>query len=239
MTHAEVLDRRFDLRSDANGKDPDFASLTLRRYHRALWSKPLPGGADFTLDASIRGHYLYHRSKIGEFSLSSDGVIATFTGWPTMAPIVGQLPDAMSAEFLRASYTIGGFMLWPGNRIGGKWTINQARGCTRRISDRMDLTLECIRRHYLGVPSPLAAVLDRYEHFLALFEDFRGYVDFWLLQDLVTEDYATVNLWLPFDNFNAPHVPVNVDSYLEYRRQSIDFVERRGQRMLQSGPTVE
>ena len=40
----------FDLRTDAGGKDPDKRSPTLRRYHRLLWSEPLPGGAMFDLD---------------------------------------------------------------------------------------------------------------------------------------------------------------------------------------------
>ena len=39
-----AIDTAFDFRTDANGKDPDSHSLTLRRYHRLLWSKPLPNG---------------------------------------------------------------------------------------------------------------------------------------------------------------------------------------------------
>ena len=29
------------------GKDPDAHSPTLRRYHKALWSKPLPNGTPY------------------------------------------------------------------------------------------------------------------------------------------------------------------------------------------------
>jgi len=36
---------------------------------------------------------------------------------------------------------IGGMIVFPGNRIDGKMTINGARGCYRKISDRFDLTL--------------------------------------------------------------------------------------------------
>ena len=50
-------------------------------------------------------------------------------------------------------------MVFPGNRIDGKYTINVARGLNKKIADRMDLTLECIRRHYLGEDSPLRDVL--------------------------------------------------------------------------------
>jgi hypothetical protein len=45
-------------------------------------------------------------------------------------------------------YTMGGMMVFPGNRVDGKLTLNAARGLKRKISDRMDLTLECIRRYY-------------------------------------------------------------------------------------------
>lgn len=76
-----VIDTAFDFRSDTPpGKDPDALSPTLRRYHRYLWSKPLPGGEMFELSTSMPGHYLYHVSGLGEFSLSSDTMMQTFTG---------------------------------------------------------------------------------------------------------------------------------------------------------------
>ncbi len=43
---------------------------------------------------------------------------------------------------------------------------------------RFDLTLECIRRHYLDEPSPLSDTLAWYADFFGLFGDFAGYVDF-------------------------------------------------------------
>ena len=57
-----TIDTTFDFRTDANGKDPDFASPTLRRYHRLLWSKPLPSGQPFELTDTERGVYLYHHT---------------------------------------------------------------------------------------------------------------------------------------------------------------------------------
>jgi len=76
-----LLDTTFDFRTDAHGKDADTHNPTLRRYHRALWSKPLPSGRDFDLDGTTRGAYLNHRSQLGEFWLSSDSVIPTFSRW--------------------------------------------------------------------------------------------------------------------------------------------------------------
>ncbi len=122
--------------------------------------------------------YLHHRSALGEFSLSSDSVMQTFTRWPALKPITEQLPESENEAFMTIAYTIGAMMVFPGNQIDRKWTINQARGCNRSISDRFDLTLECIRRHYSGRGSPLSGTLSRYADFFALFGDFRGYVSF-------------------------------------------------------------
>ena len=56
----------------------------------------------------------------------------------------------------------------------------------RTSDERFDLTVECIRRHYQGdTTHPLAEAFDRYRDFFDLFESFAGYVDFWLLDDLV------------------------------------------------------
>ena len=81
-----------------------------------------------------------------------------------------------------------------------KATNNIAGGFNRSIADRFDLTLECIRRHYVDQASPLASTLSRYADFFALFGDFRGYVSFFLLDDLVTDD-CSVKFFMPFDDF--------------------------------------
>ncbi len=106
-------------------------------------------------------------------------------------------------------------------------------GPTRRIADRFDLTLECIRRHYLGEESPLAPTLSRYAAFFALFGDFRGYVTFFLLDDLVADD-GSVKFFLPFDDDFPPEAwPKDVGAYAEYRRRSIEFIEARNNQIAQ------
>jgi uncharacterized protein DUF6994 len=99
------------------------------------------------------------------------------------------------------------------------------------ISDRLDLTLECIRRHYEGQSSPLGKTLARYSDFFALFKSFRRYVDFFLLQDLVTDDCSAVTFFMPFDDFKTSSVPKDGDTYREYRRRTIEFVEARNRRI--------
>ena len=225
-----LIDIGFDFRTDARGKDPDSHSPTLRRYHRLLWSKPLPSGEFFDLSDTLRGLYLHHGSALGEFSLSSDTVMQTFTRWPALKPITEQFSASENAAFMRIAYTIGAMMVFPGIQIDRKWTINQARGCNKSISDRFDLTLECNRRHYSGQGSPLSGVLSRYGDFFALFDDFRGYVSFFLLDDLVNDDLS-VKFFMPFDDFNPPPVPKDVGTYREYRRRSIEFIEARNHRI--------
>lgn len=226
-----LIDTSFDFRTDATGLDPDTSSPTLRLYHKLLWSKQLPNGRPFTLDDSMRGAYLYHSSDVGEFFLCSDSVIATFTRWVSLRPITSLFTEEENEAFRAIGYTIGGMMIFPGNRIDGKQTINGARGFNRKIADRFDLTLECIRRHYLSQRSPLSETLARYRDFFALFEDFRGYIEFFMLQDLVTDDGSSVRFFMPFDDFKTPSVPRDSDTYKDYRRLSIDFIKARNCRI--------
>lgn len=229
------LDLSFDFRSDTpSGKDPDSYSPTLRRYHKHLWSKPLPNGEIFFLDDSKPGAYLYHHSELGEFFLSSDSVIHSFSQWKSMAHIISQIAESEIEAFRRLGYTIGGMIIFPGNRIGGKSTINGARGLHHLIRDRIDLTLECIRRHYLSQESPLSDVIGRYADFFSLFDNFRGYVEFFYLQDLVNEDFSDIRFFSPFHDFKTPAVPNSIDSYRTYKAKSMQFVELRNQRILAS-----
>jgi hypothetical protein len=224
------IDVTFDFRRDTpEGKDPDSYSKTLRRYHKLLWSKQLPIGAPFQLDDTRRGTYLHHKSEVGEFWLSSDAVIPTFK-W--VAHIKSFIPQVELEAFNATGYTIGGMMIFPSNPINGKWTINQARGCTKAIGDRFDLTVECIRRHYIGASSPMSEVLARYADFFDLFVDFRGYVQFFLLQDLVTEDFGAVKISPPFDDFRGSPIPASVAEYHIYRSGSVAFIQARNQRIL-------
>jgi hypothetical protein len=229
-----IVDTSFDFRTDAGGKDPDAYSATLRQYHRLLWSKPLPSGRSFELVDTVRGAYLYHYSGLGEFVLSSDSVIPTFTRWKSLKRIVETFPEEENEAFRAIGYTIGGMMVFPGNRIDGKQTINCERGFNRKIADRFDLTLECIRRHYLCKGSPLTETLLRYQSFFTLFEDFKGYVDFFLLNDLAAEDYSAINFFMPFDDFTTPSVPWDRGAYSRYRERSIEFVEARNRRIDQA-----
>ena len=223
---ALVFDPRFDPRADAGGKDPDATSATLREYHRRLWSKPLPDGRPFTLHATDDAYLRYEE---GGLALSSDSAMPTWTTWKRMKHITEQLPAQQREDFVRVSYQMGGMMLWPSHQVDGEFTINQERGCNPLIVDRFDVTVECVRRYYAGEVSPLAATFQRYDDFFALFGDFTGFVDFWLLQDLVPDD-GGVSLFLPWGDGVNP-LPQTVAEYEQYREAAEAFIEQRNLRM--------
>lgn len=229
-----AIDITFDFRTDATSHDPDASSPTLLRYHHLLWSKPLPSGRNFQLTPRSRRPYaLLHDSDLGSFLLTSDSVLPTFTRRPDMQEIVSQLPADDIDALDTITRTIGGTVLWPGNQIDRQWTINQARGCTGRIADRFDLTAECVRRYYEGdATHPLAETFGRYRDFFDLFGSFAGYVDFWLLDDLVESD-GTVRFFLPSENFTLPAVPQTLTDYVAYCERTVDFVVARNQRIHQ------
>ena len=112
--------------------------------------------------------------------------------------------------FYDLACTVGGYVVFPSQvHVDGKWrmSINQSRGLHPKIRDRFDLTLECIRRHYHGTASPLTGALSWYADFFDLFEDFAGYVDHFLLNDLVDEGHAAVMFYTDFDDFAGSPLP--------------------------------
>ena len=131
-------------------------------------------------------------------------------------------------NFLRN--TIGAYTIFPNNRIDGNHTINQARGVNSLIDDRFDLTLECIRRFYLGQKSPLYETLLKYKSFFDLFNEFTDYIHFFLLDDLITEKQE-IKFYLPFDNFKSPPKFSGINEYLIYKKGVMNFIRQRNERI--------
>jgi hypothetical protein len=229
------LDPWLDFRTDTpggfepDGKDPDAYSPTLRRYHQTLWSKPLPSGEVFELNATAPGVYLLHNAPTGDMQLSSDAAVPTFA--KNASHLREHLPTADIERFDYLQYTIGGMMLWPSTQQERQHTINQARGFDWQIKDRIDLTVECVRRHYAGddAPFPLQAVLKRYDSFFELFGTFSGFVEFFLLQDLVCN--GQVEFFLPFHDFSGPALPQGAEDYRWYMDRASAFIEARNHRI--------
>ena len=228
------IDINFDVYSDTpSGKDPDSFSSTLRNYHKFLWSKRLPNNKEFYLNLDTP-KLLHHKSALGEFFLSSDSIGHTYSRVKKMSHIIEKIGDEEINDFFSICSTIGAYIIFPAKRINNKMTINGARGVNHKIQDRFDLTLECIRRHYLNQHSPLTDVLERNNNFFELFSDFRGYVNYFLLQDLVDKDYVAIKFWSNFDNFETAPLPKDKDEYLSYKSELLGFVQARNQRILNS-----
>lgn len=226
-----MISTTFNMYSDATGPDPDSSSATLRRYHKLLWSKPLPSGDIFELRDDKPGYYLYHNSHLGEFSLGSDAITHSYRNHHRKKWLTEQIADEVQ-ELFDVGSTIGAYLVFPNRQVNRLPTINQARGSHALIDDRFDLTLECIRRFYANTPSPLTDAMDRYASFFRLFESFEGYVEFFLLGDLVDER-GGVKFYLPFDEFVSTPKFRDVADYRTYKTGVERFVQGRNARIEQ------
>lgn len=209
------------------GSDPDTRSPMLRRFHRLLWSRELPNGQRMELSDDPGGYLQWNGMRFG-----SDNIAASFR-YERCRPLIEEVASSMGdyhsfiEDFEHRAYTIGGAMIFPRHRN----SINQIKGTNKRISDRWDLTLECIRRYYEGEESPISWCLAQDKDFFDLFTDFRGFVDFFFLQDCVSSDYSEVDLWLDTELFETYPFPHDADEYISWIRRNLEFVERRNERI--------
>ena len=220
------VDITFDVQTDSHGKDPDGYSLTLKQYHQLLWSKMLPNGQ--TMELVIDKGCL----RWGEMWFGCDSITTGFFHFrfPLKDHVEKQIPNfaEFKKDYWHKTYTIGGSIIFPMVR----WSMNQARGCSVKICDRWDLTLECIRRYYAGEETPLDKAFENSKEFFKLFVDFKGYVDFFFLQDCVDESYH-VKLWLNSTFGESLPMPHNMNEYMQWIDAQLDFVEKRGQKIAQ------
>lgn len=214
------------------GCDPDVKSAMLRRYHQALWSKQLPCGEVLSLSFGKASDYL----KYKDIRFGSDSIATSFRYKKTAALLreVMKVVDWRSfvEEHIHSTYTIGGIIIFPKHPN----SMNGQRGMNPFICDRFDLTLECIRRYYDGVTdsqdNPLGWVCKADKNFFDLFQDFKGYVDFFFLQDCITPDYSGVKMWIPTEPFAEKHpFPRDVGEYLTWIDASHQFVRNRNARI--------
>jgi len=226
------IDTSFDFRIDSNGKDPDAHSSTLRSYHRYLWSKQLPIG-EF-LDIEDINSKLVYRFNMQTMTFSSDAISNSYIGTKRVTHLNGEVSQSEFEEFRDRGYTIGAYIIFPSARVDRKMTINGARGFNSKIADRFDLTLECIRLHYLRCENPLDGTFNNpvNSFFFSLFKDFKGYVDFFLLQDLTDIQYEKISFFTQIGKpFEKSPVPETAAEYREYKSATLEFVRRRNQRI--------
>jgi hypothetical protein len=230
---------QYDFSQDVRGNaDIDTYSKTLHEYHHILWNKPLPNGKgrfDIEKSASKNGPYKFtYKGKI----YTSDAIHHTFKNFKrksvqALIRSIEKEDPSITEDFHALGNTIGGYVLFPGEKENHTNTINQARGFNSTLNDRFDLALECIRLSYQGNHHhPLEKTLKAYQDFFDLFGSFKGYIDFFLLQDLVTPDYKKIKFWHPFESFEtSPSLPANKAEYMAYREKVMNFVNLRNKRI--------
>jgi hypothetical protein len=242
----------FNFCKETGSIDPDMYSSTLQCYHKQLWSKPLPNGTLFKLEFGTTGKQLIHTSDLGEFVLTSDAISHSYLGerwndfgylkhklppwrWKRMKHITDEISDDEMKEFIELACTIGSFIIFPkGTRE--EQGINSARGFDKGVEDRFDITLDYIRRYYNNENRPLKDTrlkdaLERNSPFFELFGSFRGYIEFFLLQDLVTEDFSKIRFHLPYDYDDPNPLPRSADEYRVYMNNTIAFIKKRNDRI--------
>lgn len=224
-------------------RDPDRYSAVLYEWHKLLWSRVVEGVAPFSLEVlGDRGYTIRLTTTDGRTCrLASDGLIQTWSspGWHRrlQAAVIDEILTDRN-NFYRTASTIGGYLLWPLNGPGETGqSINQARGTTAAIADRFDLTLECVRRHYLApeAVNPLGKCLNRYAGFFKLFTDFDTYVRFWLLDDMLTAEGKVRSFMTgqAIDEFRPVGIAQSVEEYVRFREGNIAFVQARNERIRQ------
>jgi hypothetical protein len=225
-----MIDIKFNFYSDAKGGDPDIKSPKLRFCHRILWSKPLPCEIPFSvLDMKSKG-YLAYQFNADLMELGSDSIVHSYKTQNRKQWLIKQLPEKEVDDLRNLGSTIGGYIVFPRKKIDGKFTINQARGVNHYVDDRFDLTLECIRRYYLNIDSPLFVTLKRYEKFFDLFVNFENYVSYFYLNDLIDTNHQ-IKFYLPFDDFKSKPSFKCVDDYMTYKFNVMQFVSARNLRI--------
>jgi hypothetical protein len=237
------VDINYDFRRDLKfyQKDVDQDSSTLKSYHKELWhKKKLPNGEVFILDTTL-GEYFTFQSNSNKIRLSSDWIINTYLHWDRFRyPLINKLKEQVHKDdydnFNNIAHTIGSYILFPKyplNTFGKKQSINQRRGKDIKIMDRFDLTLECIRKYYSHEKedNPLYEVINDFDYYFQLFKNFKGFCDFYLLQDLTEDDCSKVKYFLKFDGFNINPFPKTTEEYNEYMKNAIEFVNNRNRRI--------
>ena len=206
--------------------DPDARSPKMKECQNYLYNnRELPNGELF---------FLRQDFKWNDIQFSSDSIIASLRYkkfYPEIIEIASERKDYRKwvDGFIGEAYTIGGIMLFP---VPYKQkTINVARGPSNpTVFERFDLTLECIKGHYDGVETfrngkdEVLQAVNRNADYFDKFQDFKGYVDFFFLQDIVDNSY---NVRRFVDYLGKP----NKKDYWTFMDNQMKFLRERNARI--------
>ena len=137
------------------------------------------------------------------FSVSSDFIGSS----RAHAKSVG-ISDVDVGKYLKESRVLGGHVLFPKTLwingtieyTGKGGTINTARGGEKGFCDRFDCTLQDIKLFYSSQNSKLEKYYNKYNEWLYLFKSFKGFIDFFSLNDFCNPNYEVYDLSSVDDN---------------------------------------
>ena len=236
-----ILDFDFDYRLDSGidpktgeYRDPDTYSRKLKEDSSILWAKVLPNKKYGRLNLEIIRNVIRGDANGVSFNFSPDSITNCYSRWEkTKCLRDNDEIKSLLGQYDKIDYRISSSIIFPVQDDNGSsnWTINKARGCLRKIADRIDFTLECIRLYYLdkNANTPLKKCLNRYDRFFDLFGDFENYVKFFYLDDLVTPNYKNVISFTGDFNFDHP-LPTS-ENYAFFIEKTIEFLKKRTERI--------
>ena len=229
----------------AEGQDADKLSHELKQYHLTIWNaRGIELGLFECFDDAKNRIIIVGQGK--EIIVTPDSITNIF--WTSGRKFAGEMEKAIIARYRqedaeieamrrayveKIDYTIGSSLVFPVASNGHpiRASMNAARGLNYSVHDRMDLTLECIKRFYEGQTEgyPLIKTLNKSKDFFDLFKGFRQYVDFFFLNDLVDENYNIVGFNPPV-SFNTPF-PLTREDYKKYLQDNLTFIKKRNERI--------
>lgn len=251
-----------DLRGNgaSTGWDPDRRSKSLADTHAFLWSGKTGNvqNPDIKLNLNVVGRKNFVLiDKDSSMRFSSDTLVNSFKWKRTKETVLRPLIDEYGSldeyhkkqeDFTKKAYTIGGMIIFPWrDRAHQKESINRQRGFDTLIADRVDLTIECIRRYFFNESNPCkllsSSVLEKNGDFFLLFgtgfDGFKAYIDFFFLNDIVSPDYKKVRSFIGTKEFleqdvfsSSPSYPKNKEEWLQWKENAITFIDKRNQRIL-------
>lgn len=74
-------------------------------------------------------------------------------------------------------------------------------------------------------------VLEANASFFNLFRDFKEYVDFFFLQDLVNNDYTKINYFNSANELEKVSYPQTEKDWLDLYKNQMNFVKKRNERI--------
>lgn len=242
-----VEDRKMGLRPY---RDPDRYSKKLYEAIRTIWNgKRLPNGEVFSLGEPYCHEFPFGTcwqidDEEGNF-YGSDFIGPSFTGaYVKLQKNVDskeeQKINEQLGQLLYDCRRIGGHIIWP--RLGQEG-INLARAVT---NDRMDVTLLELRDFYAkpdGAPlynAKLRAAFRANRKYLMMFEDFDGFIDFFMLRDSFVGKNGAVKIFGPIyieederkrDMDRHIYDLFRPDDYLAFMYENADAIKRRTELM--------